>query len=147
MDKPTILKEWLQNDAKLLQVVLKIASFDEFLNDHNSRCKKLKHILVVQTQTLDDNKWVNSDRLHDESGTLHDEAWCCLFPARCKNCIYVKDKQLRLSTCATGMDIDSHEKTELLETGQCVQVGEDRQEHNLLFTLEELRNCLKSLTK
>jgi hypothetical protein len=139
----SILKQWLENDPKLCQVVKRVASFDEFVDDHTNRVRPLKQMLVVQKQFFVDGAWVPKLRVRDEYSDMPDNGWCCLFPVGCKNSFYVQDNKLHLSTSAIGWDI-REEFNELATTGQVIQTFEQNErQHNLLFTLAELRELLQ----
>ena len=136
------LLEWVKNDLKLLQLLQRIASFDNYVDDHRTyECSmvKLKKVLIVQRQVLKDGIWVSELRIHDESNGCHDNVWCCLFPTCCKNSLYIRNNVLHLSQWSTGLDIRQAPEFPFMQT---YSNGKFREE-NLLFSLSELRSVLQ----
>lgn len=143
-----ILAEWLQRDLKLAQVLKKITSFKKYVDDHDKGIAKIDEVLIIQKQKLVDGTWTSRLRKHDESNGTHDNSWCCPFPTRNKNCLYIQaDDGLHLSTWSTGADIYAPEQRILEKTRWLIQQGETDREYNLLFTREQLLACLQKETE
>jgi hypothetical protein len=124
-------------------VLVRVVEFKEFVDDHSMKVYPLKQVLVVQKQVLTQGMWIGKERIRDETNFMHDNSWCCLFPTRCKNTLYVEGNKLHLSTWATGFNIEHNDEFDLLRTGQSIQVnGETERQQNLLFGVNELRAIL-----
>jgi len=155
-----MLVQVLKKDSKLFQVLTKILTFNVYFDDHFSP-SHIPHkldgkLLVVWQEIFEGHGWTQCLREQDEHNRMHDNSWCSLSTCG-KNCLYVTNDELHISTASTGLQLEREDYKKLLSTGMVIQeykkfargpddkyiqIDATVRERNVHCSVEELRACV-----
>lgn len=115
-----------------------------YIDDHNQNIERLEYLLICQTGSIIDNKFVpvisNSDYYYT---SFYPIAWLTPFYqyGQCKNRLYVKNNQVHLTTIAIGQNINIDEASLLYNSILRQFIINDEVELNFVININSLNKA------